>query len=229
MFTSTRLVLNSLLCAFTLFSSVSIANIAVSPEAKQLDFKVFLDSKEIGYHRVNIEPTPEGELINVEAQFKVKFLLITAFSYLHTVQEKWSNECLRSITTQTTENGDEMFVQSEPTVDGLAIKSHQTDSELSGCVRSFAYWDPQRLNSDRLLNTQTGEHVPAKLNFIRDVTYETDDVSRPAKQYLLEAEDAEINLWYDLQGEWLALKTKVKGGRELAYHRTMDDNAVGGD
>lgn len=204
-----------------LFINRAIANVTGESADRQLDFKVFLDTKEIGYHRVNISPTTDGEQVSVEAKFRVKVLFITAFSYLHTAEEQWNDKCLARIDTNTKENGDKMFIRSEYTADGLAISSHQAETVLPGCVRSFAYWDPHRLDSNRLLNTQSGEHVPARLSALGEVIYENDGNQMAAKQYVLEAEEAEINLWYSLDDEWLALETTVKGGRVLAYHRVI--------
>jgi hypothetical protein len=202
--------------------NVAMANPALTPPEKNLDFKVYLDSKEIGYHRVNITPTVDGEQISVEAKFDIKFLFITAFSYLHTAEETWKNECLESISTETVENGDQMFVRSEPANDGLFITTDQAQEALTGCIRSFAYWDYDRLYTTQLLNTQTGEYVPARFSSLGDVIYENEGKRIAAKQFVLEAENAKINLWYDKDDQWLALKTKVKGDRVLAYHRIME-------
>ena len=198
-----------------------MAYAASTSSGKQLNFKVYLDSKEIGFHRVIITPTAEGEKVSVEANFAVKFFFITAFSYLHTAEEHWKNECLESIATSTTENGDETYVHSKPIDDGLTITTNKSQVPLTGCIRSFAYWDYQRLDSKRLLNTQTGQHVPASFKFLGEDLYENEGSSIVAKQYVLDAENTEINLWYSSAGEWLSLKTKVKGDRELAYHRVM--------
>ena len=188
--------------------------------AKNLNFRVFLDANEIGYHKVLITPTGDGETINVQAKFDVKFLFFTAFSYLHEANEQWQGRCLTRIDADTTENGDKFFVRSEPRENGLEISSHKTETSLDGCIRSFAYWDVERLFTDRLLNTQTGEYVPASITALGDKDFELDGTSYLAKQYVLRAENADINLWYSQDNEWLALKTKVKGGRVLAYYRT---------
>lgn len=211
---------------FFALALINAASASTDSEAndKQLNFKVFLDANEIGYHRVNIQPTNKGEQISIESKFDVKFLFFNAYSYLHTAEEQWKNECLESIKSETIENKDEMFVRSKSTTDGIAISSHQAETSLTGCIKSFAYWDYQRLDSKRLLNAQTGEYVRAKFSALGEVIYEREGNSVTAKKFLLQAEDAEINLWYSLDNEWLALQTEVKGGRVLAYHRIMENS-----
>ena len=117
---------------------------------------------------------------------------------MHTAEKSWTNGCLESIETRTTENGDHMFVLSESTIGGLTVTNNQAETSILGCIRSFTYWDPQRLNSTRLLNTQTGEHVPAKFSDLGEVVYKNVGKSLAARQHILEAEDAEINLWCSL-------------------------------
>ena len=39
----------------------------------------------------------------------------------------------------------------------------------------------------------------------------------PAKRYRLSGEDLQIDVWYSLDDEWLALESPAKGGRTLRY------------
>lgn len=196
---------------------------AYNPELeKQLNFRVFLDSREIGYHRVRVAPAIEGKRVSVEANFNVKVLFISAYSYQHSAEEQWKGDCLTSIETETIENGDQFFVRSQLADDGLTIDSHLGQDALTGCIRSFAYWDVNRLDADRLLNTQTGKHVPADISSAGDSEIEIDGVKVPARLYVLRAEDADIKLWYGYDDEWLGLETAVKGGRTLSYVRTSE-------
>ncbi|MFT5259971.1 MAG: hypothetical protein ACI9J2_001335 [Saprospiraceae bacterium] len=202
--------------------TVASATQVVDKEAlQQMKFNVYLDKKEIGYHEVEITTTPTGERVNVEAKFDVKYLFIDVFKYLHKAQEVWTAKCLSSIVAETVENGDILFIRSNGTGENgsLTIENNEGSKELSGCIRSFAYWDVERLRTDYLLNTQTGGYVRAKLTLIGSSLIEIQGLLYPAEKYLLRAEEADIELWYDQSDQWLALKTKVKGGRILSYLR----------
>ena len=57
---------------------------------EQLDFRVFLNDNEIGYHSVQIRRTPQGAEVSVDASFDVKILFFNAFSYRHSAEERWN-------------------------------------------------------------------------------------------------------------------------------------------
>jgi len=92
--------------------------------------------------------------------------------------------------------------------------------ELGECVRSFAYWNPELLKADRLLNSQTGDSEAATLTLEADTTLTTGSGGVPAKRYLLRGEKFRIELWYSPDGDWLALESATKGGRKLRYVRS---------
>ena len=87
------------------------------------------------------------------------------------------------------------------------------------CIRTFAYWNPDILDSSRLLNSQTGELEEVT------ITRESLDVVNingktvEAIRYRLQAKVGAITLWYsnDESRRWLALEAPAKGGRKLRY------------
>ena len=56
------------------------------------DFRVLLDEREVGYHRVTVTPGAQGDRVRVEARFDVKVLFIPAFRYEHEASEVWTGE-----------------------------------------------------------------------------------------------------------------------------------------
>ncbi|MFT5572974.1 MAG: hypothetical protein ACI9FR_001907 [Cryomorphaceae bacterium] len=202
---------------FCLSAVVSAATVESSESIK---FRVFLNEDEIGYQQVNLQR--EGNRVNtsIDAKLKVKVLFINAYSYTHSAQEVWQDQCLVSIETNTKENSNTSFVKGQMALDKFLINSHKGENALSGCIRSFAYWDVSRLSETKLLNGETGEHVDAQLSAKGETQLMVQDKSVTSEHYVLRAEGADINLYYDLDKNWIGLKTIVKGGRTLAYYRT---------
>ena len=192
--------------------------------AQQLKFKVFLDDDEIGFHKLAVSPIEGGEAVSIEASFDIEIIFINIFSYRHQADEVWQQGCLVSLNSATTENSDKEFVKSSIIDGALQVESVEHNARLTGCVSSFAYWDVKRLQTEYLLNSQTGEYVPAELTALGQSSFEFSGNISAATQYRLFAEDAFIDLWYDDNNVWMALQTKVNGGRVLTYYR--DDSAV---
>jgi hypothetical protein len=206
------------LMALLVFSSSLVSfSLPAKIDEQKIEFDIYLNDKKVGQQSVDITPTDSGEIVVIKSQFNIKLLFVNVFSYQHTANEAWRNSCLHSIDTSTKENSDEFFVQSKKTNAGLSITSNSGISELQGCIRSFAYWDLSRLDSERLLNGQTGKYVPATLVANGQEDFLLDDKEIRASRYTLTAENSDINLWYDQNQNWVGLNTLVKGGRTLSY------------
>ena len=146
------------------------------------------------------------------------------FDYLHEAEEVWNGACLSEFSSRTRSNGRTVAVgaQQEGGVFRIAIDRDIGSSKAasdqvtapSSCVGSYAYWDLERLRKRELLNGQTGELSRVSLVYVGENPMPR--TGRVARQYSLTAEEARIDLWYDAEGQWLALATAMDG-RLLAY------------
>jgi len=185
---------------------------------KQWQFRVFLDDKEIGYHKVRLSPEEDGRRVSVEAKFDVKFFFITAYRYDHQTEEFWEGACLRDIQSRTDNNGEQLFIRKQGEGNNFTLETHDGQQELQGCVRSFAYWDPELLKTSRLLNTQTGEYQDVEIIELGDSPIEIEGRMVEAVQYRLMIEGSSIDLWYTPDMNWLALQSITEGGYRLSYY-----------
>jgi hypothetical protein len=214
-----KLKLTSVFVAFVLFAVFFV--IAIEAQAnteKQWQFRVFLDDKEIGYHKVRLTPEEDGRRVSVEAKFDVKFFFITAYRYDHQTEEFWEGACLTDIQSRTDNNGEQLFIRKQPEGNNFTLETHDGQQELQGCVRSFAYWDPELLKTSRLLNTQTGEYQDVEIIEMGNNPIEIDGRLVEAVQYRLMIEGRSIDLWYTPEMDWLALKSMTEGGYRLSYY-----------
>lgn len=207
--------------AWSLILWFALAAPTVAGVSEELKFKVFLDSKEIGSHSVTVERNGSDTRVGVEANFVVRVLSIPVFRYYHTAAERWSGSCLATVETHTKTNGKEISVKSDRKASGLMIYSAQGQKLAEGCVRSYAYWNPSLLQTDRLLNTQTGEYQPASTQFLGESDFNNGKAIIKAKHYQINVAGKTIDLWYSKDNQWIGLDTTVKGGRNLAYRRKI--------
>ena len=201
----------------TLFGFFGLSE-ALATTEKNWQFRVFLDGEEIGYHKVHLSHEGDEKRVRVEANFKVNFLFITAYRYQHETEEIWQGSCLAEIQSSTNDNGEQLFIRSLNADQGFAIQTHNGQQQLQGCVRSFAYWDPELLKADRLLNTQTGEYQQVKMIELGNQPIEIDGQNVDAWQYRLLVEDKSIDLWYTSDRNWIALKSITEGGYRISYY-----------
>ena len=206
-----------LLAAFTL-NEVSIANTAVNTgSSKSWKFRVMLDDRPIGYHHVNVNKEQNRKTVYTQANFDVRILFIPVYSYDHETQERWVDNCLVDINSSTDDNGEDYFISSELSEQKLTLETQDGTTSLEGCVRTFAYWDVDLLNSDRLLNTQTGEYEDVEITDMGTGVLSFDGKEVEARQFRLVAKDMAIDLWYTKDMHWLALESVTESGAVLRY------------
>lgn len=197
------------------------ADTAAAGGVRKLNFDVFLDDRAIGYHRFELAPAGEATRIATQAEFKVKLLRITAFAYEHRNTEVWRGDCLQSIDARTDSNGKKYSVNGRDRGSTFVVATAQGERQLGGCVASFAYWDKQvLLRSQRLLNSQTGEYVPVRIAPLGADLLRIGQRDMAVKRYALKGQGIDITLAYTADGgDWVALDSKMDGGRTLRYRR----------
>ena len=205
------------------FSSLSISNTSFATAAHSDDvqqswnFKVLLDDKPIGYHQVRIDRDANRKAVHTKAEFDVRFMFIPVYSYVHDTRETWENGCLVNITSTTDDNGDDFFINSKPLNQRLALETQDGISTFDGCVRTFAYWDIEMLQSTHLLNTQTGEYQAVTITDMGSDTVNLEGDEIEARRFKLICEDMNIDLWYTNDMHWLALESTTASGAVLRY------------
>ena len=199
-------------------ASLGLAGPVSAAQSTTWNFNVYLDDREIGYHRFEVSWGEEVTEVRSEAEFAVKILFLNAYKYSHDLSEAWSGNCLARIDAETDSNGDYSRVAGVVGGDGFTVSGGGETVTLPGCVSSFAYWNPAFLNADKLLNSQTGQYTPASVVDSREDVLSIGGEEIRARRVTLAAGERPIQLWYRADdGAWLQLQTTAAKGRELRY------------
>ena len=190
---------------------------AWSAGSQTYDFMVFLGKDEIGRQRFDISTEGEQTQIRVDAQFTVKFLYITVYTYRHTNVETWEGACLREILAKTDDNGESFFVNGIFLNGQLRVQTRAGTWIGEGCIKTFAYWNPEWITGERLLNSQTGEHQPASVLVVGEETIPVQGVPTRTTHRRIVTDKFTIDLWYTLNGRWVALHSTTNKGDTLRY------------
>lgn len=197
---------------------VGMLQLAQAAPRQDWHFKVYLDDREIGHHRMTLSQQGGATLVSINAEFDVKFLFISAYRYLHQNQEVWHGDCLQSIRSFTNDNGEELYVRGRTDAGSLSVETAGGERNHPGCIKTFAYWDADIVNSNQLLNAQTGELLPVTAEDLGTATITVRNQAVQTRHYRLLARDFTIELWYSAdRHEWLALKSTTRDGAVLHY------------
>jgi len=193
----------------------------MSVDTRTYEFDVFLDKKKIGFQRFSVDASGKSVVMETTASFEIKFLFFTAYTYEHQNREVWENGCVVELESDTKANGKDHSVRARKLDKGLEIVATtdgKTDtSVLTGCVKSFAYWDPEILTADKLLNSQTGKQLDVAIEERDTEEFSVKGVQSFASRYHLDAEGMDLDIFYSPDDQWIGLRSTVKGGRMLRY------------
>ena len=208
-----------IITAVFVLSEVSVANSPSSGAAEDSwKFRVWLDDTPIGYHQVSINREKNRKSVHTQANFDVRFLFVPVYSYSHETRELWEDGCLVNIKSTTDDNGEDYFISSMQRQEKqLALETQDGMTSLNGCIRTFAYWDVELLQSERLLNTQTGEYESVSVTDMGTGFLTVDEEQIEARQFRLVADKLTIDLWYTQEMRWLALESVTESGAVLRY------------
>ena len=222
--TSPRLFAAAVALCVALPAGADSAGIGPSAFTRQLNFEVYLDDREIGYHRFELREEGEALRLTTEADFEVKVLLFTAFEYEHRNVEVWRDGCLQRIEARTNSNGDLYAVDGERRGAEFVVETGDGSRRLADCVGTFAYWDRSLLERPRLLNSQTGEYLEVDVRPLSPETLRVGERELTVDRVALKAPGMDIELAYLAgSGEWVALESRIDEGRTLRYRRSPAD------
>jgi len=199
----------------TLLALASCAE--ASPEAREWRFRVFLDDAEIGYHRYALRHNGRARELTSEARFNLRILMFDVYQYEHRAVENWQGDCLARIESQTNDGGERLSVEGGRADDSFAVRGDGPRSDLPACVMSFAYWNPAMLKQSRLLNSQDGKFLEVAVQPLGTESITVRGANVSASRYALVTEKFRIDVWYSIDGEWLALESAARGNRKLRY------------
>jgi hypothetical protein len=187
-------------------------------QAKEWAFDVYLDKSKIGTHTFTLN---ENTLTS-KANFNVKVLFINAYKYDHTAKEQWAGDCLSALEANTIEN--KIVTKVNGKLDGgtFNIKNGNQEQTLPACVMTFAYWNPKILEQSKLLNPQNAEYLDTTITKLGDAKTEvkgkpTDTAHYKITGALKGVKKLNIELWYNQDNDWVALKSVTPEGYNIIY------------
>ena len=212
-----------LLTALLLSLSVPFSNAVETIDgAKSIDFKVFLNDREVGSHSFILQQQGESLLVSSTMSLDFTVLMIKKIKYRHQANEVWQGGCLVSLNSQTEKQGTNISVNAITDTTGLIVENKEGSQTITGCARGFAYWDSSLLDADFLLNAESGDYLPVEISTSLSAQ---DNITH----MLIAGTKADVRLQYDAAGNWLSLESKLQIGGLLRYQRVASDQLTTGE
>ena len=182
------------------------------PQAEtEIRFKVLRKGRRFGTHIIQFEPLETGGFTATnDIDFLAKFGPITLYSYRHDSVETWEDGRLVNLEAETRKEGGTLTATAVADETGLVV----TGSNFSGTYRSdiipASHWNIAQLFSGKMLSTEGGQLLDAKVETLGRETLIVNGQSIEATKFRLDS-DLTAFLWYDDQGRWLKLSLTARG------------------
>ncbi len=194
-----------------------LAALPAAAATRTWDFRVLLDGRPIGYHRFALDGEGEARELKSTARFEVRFVVFSAYRYVHDATEKWRGDCIESLAARTDDDGKRSEASAAREGARMVITGTAGRLSTADCVMTFAYWNDAILRQPRLLNAQTGEYTPVSVAALGEELIRVKGDMVTANRYRITGPQYPVDLWYAAGGAWVALQSNVKGGRQLRY------------
>lgn len=202
---------------FTFAALLSVSqslNADLDRSAATWRFDVFLDERAIGFHEFRVATDDSQQNVRIEAAFDFKHWLLPDYEYRHNNEETWDSGCLTRIDATTQTNGRAQAVNQSLGTDEAALSR-------KNCVMSFAYWNPALVESAELLDPQTGELRPVRIEPKGEEFVPFSGKHLRANRYDLYLGKQIIRVWYEAEtNRWVRLEAPARGKRILRYEPT---------
>jgi hypothetical protein len=187
--------------------------------AREWLFDVTADGIGIGTYRFVLQESGTTRHLTADARFRVKLVLIEAYSYEHHADEVWRDDCLTRLASRTVEQGKTTVVDAREEGDAFVIEGPRGRETVARCPMTFAYWNPRILQAKELVNSQTGAPTPVTITAMGSEPIEVRGGKVDARRYRIETARNLIDVWYSAGDEWLGLRSTTKEGGHVLNWR----------
>ena len=188
------------------------------------NFDALIGKKKIGSHTFKVRKNSYQIRVSSSASFDYRVLNIPLFKYEHSANENYDRQfCLESLSSLTRSgagpaNWQNQEISGQRQNNGFRVTGSNEELFDGECLMAFAYWNPEIVEQEELLNAQDGKLVKVSITFTGG--------TQKDRRYLLEGDGVEIEIIYSVDGKWTGLSSKLRMGRTLKYLLTDYEREV---
>ena len=189
------------------------------PASGHLAFNVFRNDSQIGTHHLTFHTAGDALTVQIAADFKVGLGPLTLFRYSLRTTEHWQGGQLAAATSKANNDGKAQSMTAKRQGDALAVQGSKSGHYVAPAGSILGtHWNRAELKGP-MVNPENGE----LMNFTV-VDKGSDQIMAGGKtitatHYALTG-FATIDLWYDSQSVWSALKAVATDNSRIDYRLT---------
>jgi hypothetical protein len=189
------------------------------PPSKTLAFRIMRNGTDIGKHALIFTPSGDALTVTIDVTMAVWFGPIRLFHYKHHTVEQWKSDVFTALDSKTDYDGEPAWCTVRRDGDKLTVEGSTAPKYTApGNTLAATHWNKAEL-AGPMINPENGMMIHPKIADLgMDRVALASGAMIPAHRYSWRGEHS-LDLWYDEQNDWAALKAIVKDGSELDYQK----------
>lgn len=180
-------------------------------EATEINFEVLRKGKPFGRHVLTFKPQDDGTLqVSNDIELTAKFGPFTAYKYLHTSTETWTNGRLTSLDGETRKDGYDLVVDVSQSADGLSVDGTNYSGNAPADIIPSSHWHSTEVFSNQILSSEGGQLLDVETENLGADKVTVAGETIDATKFKL-VSDLTVYLWYDAKGRWVKCAFEARG------------------
>jgi hypothetical protein len=216
-----RSFLSLLLC---LGAMVGVPALSRAADAEVRDFAIWVDGKRGGEYHMTIQAQDDGTIsMGGQADVRLSFLAgLKVYTYTYRGTEVWKDGKLVSFTSNSNDDGKQLWVNAAAEANGLRVKSSGGERVTRADAWVTTYWRlptaNQRNGAVPLIDGDTGRDINANLQYVGASQVNVAGQGQNCSHYRLTG-GVQVDLWFDA-AERLVREEFVEDGHKTILELT---------
>ena len=189
------------------------------PESGRLAFRCFRNGSELGTHSLVFQRRGEELTVSIAVDYVVRLGPIPVFRYALRGTEIWRGDALVSIRAETNDDGDKVNMSATAEGGRMVVEGSKTGRYVAppGAIAA-THWNRREIDAP-MINPQNGELLTfAVARGGSEAVKLSSGAAVQAQRFALTGPSV-LDLWYEADGTWAALRAVARDGSVITYSR----------
>jgi hypothetical protein len=189
------------------------------PSGNTLSFQIMRKGSRIGTHSLAFSRNGDDLTVNIDVKMAVYLGPIRMFHYTHHNVERWKGGTFTSLDAKTDYNGEAAFCTVRRDGDQLIVEGSKAAKYTAPSTALAAtHWNKAELQGP-MINPENGMMLHPRISNVGSCSVAlASGATTAAHQYAWRGKDS-LDLWYDGNNDWVALKAVTPSGEVLTYEK----------
>lgn len=186
------------------------------PRSDKIAFRMLRNGAVIGQHALTFTRNADALVVAVEIDILVKLGPIPVYRYKHRATEKWQQNQLMALTSDTNHDGSQQFVRAIREAAGLVVTGSKAPRYTAPeGVLATTYWNKAMLGSPpgehRVINSEDGRLFDIGVTDLAQEPVKLANGGTQLARHFRTVGQLALDLWYDDTGQWAHLEFSQDG------------------